>query len=610
MIGENGSSSRLATLFAVLLVVVGACPSLLGAAVDPPTKRAPSSPAPAERTMTLDFKDADVRDVLRAVGTQFKLNIVIDKEVQGNLTVHLQEVPVVEGLRMLLESNGFTFDKQGEVYLVRKSEKDKKMKVEATATRLSVDLQNYDVEDVLREISRQSGVNIVADQSVRGDITGLLHDVPFDIGLSSLLNANGLLLRRRAGIYEVTRAAGEPGRRKGLSVAVEEEQLVTMDVSDADLGSVLQELTAQSGINIVTYGEIRGLVNAKLERKPLDEVLSLILQGTNYTYRKTDSVYLIGDKSLGSPASQALVSTKLIKLKHIKADIVPTLLPPSIPSSNVKVIKEQNALLVMGTEDMMDRTADFLQTIDVVSPQVMIEALIVELSKSATREISLKGGYFNPDSVQTFFPAYSNWVTGGEINDALDKIAEQLRTGTLGKLPADFMVSLSALESAGKARVRAKPRIATLNGNAASINVTTTGYYQTTTTNQQGFTITQLHSIQAGISLKITPWVSASGEITTEIQQEVSNSVPGAQQLPEVSSRSANTTIRLRDGETIIIGGLIQSSKSESRDKIPILGDIPFLGRLFSDTSEMNKETELIIYITPHILTSSEDLIQ
>jgi type II secretory pathway component GspD/PulD (secretin) len=104
--------------------------------------------------------------------------------------------------------------------------------------------------------------------------------------------------------------------------------------------------------------------------------------------------------------------------------------------------------------------------------------------------------------------------------------------------------------------------------------------------------------------------VAASGEITTEINQEVSNSIPGAQQLPEVSSRAASTTIRLRDGETIIIGGLIQTSRSESREKIPILGDIPLLGRLFSDTTEISKETELIIYITPHILPSEEGYVQ
>jgi type IV pilus assembly protein PilQ len=560
--------------------------------------------------MTVDFKDADIRDVLRAIGTQFRINIVIDKEVQGTVTVHLHEVPVIEGLTTLLESNGFTFTKQDDIYLVRKAEKDKKMAVQATATRLSVDVQKYSVEEVLREISRQSGVNIVADQSVRGDITGLLQNVPFDVGLSSLLNANGFLIRKRAGIYEVTRAPGEPGRRKGLSITVEEEQLLTMDVSDADLGSVLQEITSQTGINIVTYGEIRGLVNAKLERKPLDDVLSLILQGTTYTFRRADSVYLIGDKSLGSPASQALISTKLLKLKHIKADIVPTLLPPSIPVANVKVIKEQNALLVMGTEDFISRTEEFLRTIDLVSPQVMIEALIVELTKNAQRDLSLRGGYFRPDSVQQFFPSYRNYVSGDDINKALDEIADQMKVGRLGKLPTDFMTAITALETAGKARVRARPRIATLNGNGASISVATTGYYETTTTNQQGYTLTQLHSIQAGISLKITPWVAASGEITTEINQEVSNSIPGAQQLPEVSSRAASTTIRLRDGETIIIGGLIQTSRSESREKIPILGDIPLLGRLFSDTTEISKETELIIYITPHILPSEEGYVQ
>lgn len=569
-----------------------------------------------EKTFTIDFKDADIRDVLRAVGMEFGLNIVMDENVKGKVTVHFEKVPLIEGLRMLLESNGFTFEQTGEIYYVRKSDRDKIMNIQATPSRLTLDVKNKDIQEVLREISKQSGINIVTDPSVKGDISGLLHDVPMEQGLTSLLSSAGYMLRKKAGIYEVTKAMGEPGRRKGLAVNVETlgdsasgfEKVVTVDLNDADIGSVMQEVATQTGMNIVTYGEVKGLVNAKLDKMPLDDALSLIFQGTNYTYKKVDNVYLVGDKSLTSPAAQALITTKLIKLEHMKADLIPSLLPPTIPAGNIKVIKEQNAILVVGTDDLVQQTKDFLKEVDKVSPQIMIEALVVEISKRASREIGIQGGYgLGGDTLRTTFPQVQDYSRGKTLNDYWDRLADRMAIHTLGRLPPDFMVTLRALETAGKARVRAKPKIATLNGNQANIDVGFVRYYQTSQQTPQG-TITQIHAIDAGIRLKIVPWASASGEITTEIQPEVSNlSGIGVGGLPEIAKRTASTTVRLMDGETILIGGLIQTSKAESREKIPLLGDIPFLGYLFSKTTNTNDESELLIYITPTILSSSEE---
>lgn len=208
-------------------------------------------------------------------------------------------------------------------------------------------------------------------------------------------------------------------------------------------------------------------------------------------------------------------------------------------------------------------------------------------------------------SKTSYFPQFHDSYNGVKVHDALDEIASRLRLGTLGKLPADFMLTIEALETAGKAKVRARPRISTLNGNPANINVGWVRYYQTSSNTPQG-TITQLHSIDAGITLDIVPWVAASGEITTEIRPTVSNLSGLSAGLPIISRRTANTTVRLKDGETIVIGGLIQRSDSKSKTTVPFLGDIPFLGALFSHTSTEADESELVIYITPHIISDGE----
>lgn len=551
--------------------------------------------------ITFDFIDADVRDVLRALGVQAGVNIIVDKGVEGNITVHLEHVTLEDGLRMMLQANGFTLEKTEDYYFVKKLEKERRKSVSVTNNRITLDIKNIPADELIRDIALQSQLNIIADQTVTGDISGILYDVPLERGLSSLLSANGFILKKSAGIYEVSKAGGQPGRRKGLSITVNKDMLVSLNVSDADIGDILDELINQADINLVRYGEVRGPVNAKMSNVTLENTLSLIFQGTNFTYRKVDDIYLVGEKSLQSPAAVALTTSKLIPLRYIKADLIPGFLPQMIPAENVKIVKEQNAILVFGTEDLISHAEEFIQTIDLPSPQVLIEAVIVEFSKSTSRELGLYGLYAQPDTTNRLFPRLTYTASGDDLNEILDTIGDLFNIANLGQVPSDFWLIIDALETKGKAKVKARPRIATINGNEASIDVGWVSYYRTTTgTPEQP--IYQLHSIDAGIRLKIIPWVSKTGEITTVIQTEVSNLKSlGPEGLPEIARRTASTTVNLKGGETVAIGGLIQTSTSKVRESIPILGSIPIIGTLFSHTTTAEQETELVIYITPRI---------
>jgi type IV pilus assembly protein PilQ len=554
--------------------------------------------------ITFDFEDADVRDVLRAIGIQAGINIIVDRSVEGKITVHLEEIALEEGLNMMLQANGFALERHENYYFVKKMEKERKKEISVSDETITLNVKNVPVDELIRDIAAQGHINIVADQTVTGDISGILHGVPLERGLSSLLSANGFMLKKSAGIYEVTKAGGQPGRRKGLSVTVSSKQLVSLNVSDADIGDILDEISTQAGLSVVRYGTVSGAVNAKLENIPLDDVFSLLFQGTNFTYRKVDDIYLVGEKSLTSPAAAALTSSKLIPLRYIKADLVPQFLPKTIPAENVKVVKEQNAILVFGTEDLISQAEDFIKTIDLQSPQVLIEAVIVEFSKGISRELGFRGFFGKQDTVRgtTLFPELHHSASGDDLNEILDKISEFFNIANLGKIPGDFWLMIDALESRGKAKVKARPRIATLNGNEAAIDVGWVRYYRTTTgTPEQP--IYQLHSIDAGIRLKIVPWVSTAGEITTVIQTEVSNLKSlGPEGLPEIARRTVSTTLNLRDGETVAIGGLLQTADLVVRESVPVLGIIPVIGSLFSHTTKTQEETELVIYITPRVL--------
>jgi type IV pilus assembly protein PilQ len=397
---------------------------------------------------------------------------------------------------------------------------------------------------------------------------------------------------------------------------------LTLDVSNGNLQDVLKEIAKKSEMQIVTYGTIMGEINAKLRDIPLTEALALLLGGTMFTFVQKDSIILIGDRNAATPSGQALSKSELIQLKCIKADGVMQVLPKNISPSNVRVIKEQNALLVSGTSEDIVSMREFVTTIDIPTPQVSIDAMIVEYKENMQKEFGVNAWTHLPDKQNSGFHTYPSPAAGG-MSGADDlsyggsgsgikngfKSLFGYTDGTLPKilknLPNDFFMIIRILETQDKAKVWAQPSVVTLNGNKATINVNETQYFKITTGAVLGndYSI-RFQPITFGIKLDITPWISQGGQITAEIAPELSNSDGNnTDGYPNVSTRTISTTVRLNDGETIILGGLIKTTQSESRKKVPFLGDIPLIGALFRSTAKNQTKSNLVVYITPHILT-------
>jgi type IV pilus assembly protein PilQ len=587
----------------------------------------------------LDVKDADIQDVVRTISKGYNLNIVLDKDVAGKVTVHLSDVPVIEGLRTLAKSIGLEVSKEGNVYRIRKASEEQRSAISFTRGRLTVDVQNMDVKEFLKDISAKTAISIVPDSKVEGKISGKLYQVELDDGLRALLEGSGLKLVKRRNIYQVFTGDGTPasqgggtpspypgfqhgsGGRSGASTFNVDYSngKISLDVTNGNLQDVIKAISEQSEMQIITYGTVSGDINAKLRNVPLTQALALLLGGTMFTFVQKDSIILIGDRNAATPAGQALSKSELIRLNCIKADGVMQILPKDIPPNNVKVIKEQNALLVSGTSEDIVSVREFINTIDVPTPQVSINAVIVEYTQNLDSHFGASAGK-RPNLIDSsyFFhptPAFAR-QSASDMTDigTSGKAIREFLTSSLGlgptntlvsKIPEDFFLFLQFLESEDKAKVLAQPSIVTLNGNKASITVKQTNYYKVTTGTVTGTDYTiRFQPIDFGIKLEITPWISMGGQITAEISPEVSNEVnTNADGYPNLSVRSISTTVRLKDGETIILGGLVQNQESQFKQKIPFFGDIPFIGRLFSYTGKTRSKSNLVVYITPHILT-------
>ena len=172
----------------------------------------------------------------------------------------------------------------------------------------------------------------------------------------------------------------------------------------------------------------------------------------------------------------------------------------------------------------------------------------------------------------------------------------------------NFLLTLQALEQTGKASMRARPQMAVVNGRTAEIFIGAQRFILTQF-NGYGQTQTRIQPVDVGVKLSITPLTGGNGEITTRVAPEVSNITELDIQtgLPVLSTRRADTTVRVKDGETIAIGGLTLNQEQTVNSNIPLFGDIPLIGNLLRSKKKNLVQTELVVFVTPHIIRSGAD---
>jgi type II secretory pathway component GspD/PulD (secretin) len=294
---------------------------------------------------------------------------------------------------------------------------------------------------------------------------------------------------------------------------------------------------------------------------------------------------------LDKPSAQR---TELVRLRYLKPDNAMQLLPASLPQQSVKPVTLLNALLVSGTDETINAFKREITGLDQPAPQVAIEVMLTEVSANAARQLS--------GQVQGSLTHLKAALPGGMI---VYQTQEGMR---------DLVVGLTALIEKGEAKLLATPRLTTVNGTPARMDIVTERYFRIgfpVTTTQPGggqtvvpfFPQVDLKQIRAGIQLSVTPLVGQDGAIMLEVEPTVS-AITGvvADGLPEISSRSAKVSVRVRDGQTLAIGGLRQREDTKTLQKTPLLGDIPLIGSLFRRATKSERESELLIFLTPKVL--------
>jgi len=274
---------------------------------------------------------------------------------------------------------------------------------------------------------------------------------------------------------------------------------------------------------------------------------------------------------------------RVVCVKNVSAEKVVDTVSRAIP--NIIAVKndESNSIVIRGVPDDLAEAQKIINSLDKKIPQILIEGKVIEVSQSGMSDIGVE------------------W----SMDQGNFKYVVSKKTGNVDQL-TDITASITALIGSGKARILADPKIMALDGKEAEINIGSRIPYAVPASSTSTDTQWTVQYIDAGVNLKILSNVENDGSIVSTIRPEVSNisewRTTSAGAFPVISTRNASVTVRLKDGETLVIGGLLNESDSENISGVPVVSEIPVLGGLFKRATTEKTKTDIIFLITPHLM--------
>ena len=493
---------------------------------------------------------------------------------------------------------------------------------------------------------------------------------------------------------ETVKLSGEPDLYKEAEVSSPLDRKVSIRVSNVPISAFLNSITTQAGINFIMSEEFANKkVTASLTRVTVREALDTLLRVHGLTYQrigKSDS-YVVTKRSndapdtitkiytlsyislqaIGSPSSELSnimpqdVSTTGSSLSSYSsydtgssyssgsalnsggdaysgtAEIIGIVQSMLSEVGRIAVDPRTNKLIVTDVPEVFPQIENILAELDIKPPQILIEAQIVEVTKTSglslgfeyggsdgtlvsftgpSREITSEymRGYASDGTTKLsgwdwIFPSNSDLngdssgsSSGGSSSSSGSSSSENESEGGLLDFTA-FKIVLRSLLTRGEAKYLGKPKVVTLNNKTATITTSTdatVGYTQSQSGGGDNtLTVSGAERKRVGLTLQVTPQVNREGYVTLYVQPSYSDVVSsGFEDTMDTTTRAASTLVRVKNGQTVVIGGLLTSRETDQTRKVPLLGDIPILGWLFTSRSTSKSTTDLVIFITPTIL--------
>jgi type II secretory pathway component GspD/PulD (secretin) len=543
------------------------------------------NPQVGQRLVTLDFAGADITDILKAISAQSGVNVVAGDDVKGKtVTLTLKKVPLLEALDWVAKLSGFRYARFGNTFVVGTGANIAALRrgpsvgeavsmavpfyysdgsplvesIKAAFPNANVTLVGVSAESKLVDNNTTTApTNGSAAAAAVGSATSTVKLTPRG-GVMNVVGTLDEVEQIRQFVEETERALVQSSQRQAQADALRRADYITENYT-------------------VKYSKISDLVELLQKLVPLVEALS----GPAPSFVATPTGQSTSSNGGGSTGGSSSSNT---------------------PDPNAAV--KSTTLILSGPPAEVKRALTTLEKLDVKVPMLIFEAKVIDINSSDAKDLGLDYNFGRTVTVgeKNFGDAPEG--IGAGTGAAIGRVP---KAGAIFRTPYTIDVQLKALVEQEKARILASPNLTALNGNQAVGFVGDQIKYVTNVQQTpQGTNVTS-ETLQVGITLKVKGLAKPDGTIELYVHPEVSSitsflSIPGTSiSLPQVSTRYADTMVRVKDGETIALGGLIRESDIDNIKKIPGLGDLPFLGQLFRSNSRIRRKSEVVILITSRI---------
>ncbi len=407
---------------------------------------------------------------------------------------------------------------------------------------------------------------------------------------------------------------------------------ISLNFQDIKVRAVLQLLAEFTGMNLVVSDKVTGSITLRLNEVPWEQALDIILTTRSLSKRSIGNVMLI------APAEELIerekkefnvqsdlgnlipIRSELLQINYAKAHEVAILLKDQSSTllstrGSLNVDNRTNSIWIQDTESQIKKIKRLVHHIDVPVKQVLIEARIVNVTKDFARDLGIRFGVSGPHLVGSLKrgtqlePNKSNTVPLAERLN-LDLVALPLSASpasigiALAKLGNGILLDLelSALESEGRGEIISSPRLITTNQQTAVIESGEEIPYQ----ESMASGATAVAFKKAVLSLKVTPQITPDSKILMDLH--INQDIPSVKVIngvPSILTKEISTAVLVNNGETIVLGGIYKEDKHNAINRVPFLGELPIVGRLFRKQSIMIRNEELLIFITPRIITNN-----
>ncbi len=517
------------------------------------------------KTISMNFKDVEIQEFVNIMSGIIKKNIILDDRVRGKITISSsQKIPAdqaYEVMKSILELKGLAVvETRNLIKIIPIDEAVKKNTEIILGDNTDLNLNDDRSITYILELKNQAAHDIIT-------VLNSLKSKNTNIVVFSKLN---MIL-----------FSGNAGEIDGLIKIAKNLDKATIDDKD-----IANNATSVGNIHVINLQNSDAVELANvLSRVPFSETANIQNSASNANVRPANN-----------QQGQQLPESKLSIIAN----------------------KETNSLIITATQEEFEQIKSIIDKLDTVREQVLIEALIIEVSAENAWSFGIDwymGQQIGSNIVggSQILGNAPNFDAGSVAGKALAvPLAAGFQLGFLSDRSVLGFALLNAAANDNNFNVLSTPQILTVDNHEAELNVAEEIPIPTSTTSDGGKTSLSYQYKSVGIKLKITPHITKDNKVTLDVYQEI-NSVIGKTQVldnsyipPDLGKRDIKTRITVIDGKTVVIGGLIKNDKTEIVTKVPILGDIPLLGWLFKRKTVENKKTNLLIFITPKIVTDSE----